>query len=128
MLDHISIPVADLERAAAFYDVVLETIGLVRRKQVPQGIGYGTEASAAPCFWLLERSARDLAQPGVGLHIAFHAPSRASVDLFHARAMQAGATDAGAPAPRPEYTQPFYGAFVRDLDGFKIEAVCRSNE
>jgi hypothetical protein len=26
---------------------------------------------------------------------------------------------------RPEYTMPFFGAFVLDLDGFKIEAVCR---
>jgi hypothetical protein len=27
---------------------------------------------------------------------------------------------------RPHYTMPFYGAFVLDPDGFKIEAVCRT--
>jgi catechol 2,3-dioxygenase-like lactoylglutathione lyase family enzyme len=128
MLDHISIPVADLERAAAFYDGVLQTIGLSRRKEVRDGIGYAAGTSAAPCFWLLKRSAQNLAQPGIGLHIAFQAQTRASVDRFHARAIEAGATDAGPPGPRPEYTQPFYGAFVRDLDGFKIEAVCRTLE
>jgi len=36
--------------------------------------------------------------------------------------------DAGAPGVRPEYTAPFYGAFVFELDGFKIEAVCRASE
>lgn len=128
MLDHISIPVADLDLAAAFYDAVLETIGLHRRKAVRGSVGYGSSTSAAPCFWILHRSSTHLAQPGVGLHIAFAAPSPASVDLFYARAMQSGASDAGPPGPRPEYTQPFYGAFVRDLDGFKIEAVCRIPE
>jgi catechol 2,3-dioxygenase-like lactoylglutathione lyase family enzyme len=124
MLDHISIPVADLERAAAFYDAVLAALELERRKQLPVGIGYGSASMAAPCFWILKRSAAH-AQPGVGMHIAFQAVTRASVDLFHARALQAGGSDAGAPGARPEYTQPFYGAFVRDLDGFKVEAVCR---
>lgn len=124
MLDHTSIPVADLARATRFYDPVLQALGLARTKEVPGAVGYGTSASAAPCFWLLS-GAVDVARPGVGLHIAFQAPSRASVDEFHARALTAGAKSAGAPGVRPEYTQPFYGAFVRDLDGFKVEAVCR---
>jgi predicted lactoylglutathione lyase len=52
----------------------------------------------------------------------------ALVDAFHAAALAAGGADAGAPGPRPEYTQPFYGAFVLDPDGFKIEAVCRQDQ
>jgi len=125
MLDHVSIPVSDLERAGAFYDAVLATIELRRCKQVPGGIGYGANPRAAPCFWILKRKDAHSAEPGVGLHLSFQAPTRASVAAFHAHALQAGGTDAGAPGLRPEYTAPFYGAFVRDLDGFKIEAVCR---
>ena len=34
----------------------------------------------------------------------------------------AGARDEGQPGPRPEYGEPYYGCFVRDLDGHKIEA------
>ena len=41
MLDHVSIPVSDLDRAAAFYDPVLETLGLRRRKQRTGAIGAG---------------------------------------------------------------------------------------
>jgi hypothetical protein len=29
----------------------------------------------------------------------------------------------GAPGPRPEYTAGYYAAFVRDLDGNKVEAM-----
>ena len=49
---------------------------------------------------------------------------RASVDAFHSTALRCGGKDAGEPGLRPQYTMPFYGAFVLDLDGFKIEAVC----
>jgi len=44
------------------------------------------------------------------------------VDAFHRAALNAGATDEGAPGPREEYGEPYYGCFVRDLDGHKIEA------
>lgn len=125
MVDHVSIPVADLERAAQFYDLVLATLGLGRRKERPGAIGYGPATRVAPVFWILARSGAPSARPGIGLHLSFQAPDRASVDAFHATALRAGAQDAGAPGARPQYTQPFYGAFVLDLDGFKIEAVYR---
>jgi catechol 2,3-dioxygenase-like lactoylglutathione lyase family enzyme len=128
VIDHVSIPVADLARAAAFYDAVLATLGLRRRKERPGAIGYGDDAHPAPIFWLLARAPEGGAKPGTGLHVSFMASDRASVDTFHAAALRAGAKDAGAPGLRPGYTMPFYGAFVLDPDGFKVEAVCRREE
>jgi len=128
LIDHISIPVADLSRAAAFYDAVLATLGLSRRKERPGAIGYGPETRAAPVFWILDRVRGGNANPGIGLHVSFEAPDRPSVAAFHAAALRHGGRDAGAPGLRPQYTMPFYGAFVFDLDGFKIEAVCRAPE
>jgi catechol 2,3-dioxygenase-like lactoylglutathione lyase family enzyme len=128
VIDHISIPVSDLNRAAAFYDPVLATLGLVRRKQRPGAIGYGPDTRAAPVFWILDRLAEGSATPGIGLHVSFEATDRPSVDAFHAAALRNGGKDAGAPGLRPQYTMPFYGAFALDLDGFKIEAVCRAPE
>lgn len=125
VLDHVSIPVGDLERAAAFYDAVLATLGLERRKERPAAIGYGPPARSAPVFWILSRQACNHAQSGTGLHISFQAPNRPSVDAFFDTAIRCGGRDAGRPGIRPQYTSPFYGAFVVDLDGFKIEAVCR---
>jgi catechol 2,3-dioxygenase-like lactoylglutathione lyase family enzyme len=125
LVDHVSLPVADLGRAAAFYDAVLATIRLRRRKERPGAIGYGPPTRAAPVFWILARKRAGAARAGVGLHVSFAAPDRASVDAFHGTALRAGGRDAGKPGLRPQYTRPFYGAFVVDLDGFKIEAVCR---
>jgi catechol 2,3-dioxygenase-like lactoylglutathione lyase family enzyme len=126
MIDHVSLPVADLERAATFYDAVLATLGYTRRKERAGAIGYGPPTRGAPIFWILTRKDEAGASPGLGLHVSFAAADRASVEAFHAAGLRAGGRDAGAPGLRPEYTMPFYGAFVFDLDGFKIEAVCRA--
>jgi catechol 2,3-dioxygenase-like lactoylglutathione lyase family enzyme len=128
LIDHISIPVKDLGRAAGFYDTVLATLGLRRRKERPGAIGYGPEDRPAPVFWILAGEEPSAARPGIGLHVSFEAPDRSSVVAFHATALRCGGKDAGAPGLRPQYTMPFYGAFVFDLDGFKIEAVCRAPE
>ena len=94
MLDHVSQGASDLARAAAFYDAALGALGYVR-----------------------------LFANGVGCHVAFAAPSREAVDAFHAAAIRMGATDEGAPGLRPHYGAGYYAAFVRDLDGYRVEAV-----
>ena len=126
MLDHVSIPVSDLERSASFYDSVLSTLGFQRRKERPGAIGYGPLARNAPIFWLLSKSDEGSAHAGIGLHVSFQALDRSIVDNFHKVGLQCGGVNAGDPGVRPEYTTPFYGAFLIDPDGFKIEAVCRS--
>ena len=128
MLDHVSIPVADIERAGRFYDEVLGAIGLHRRRERADAVAYGPLDRPAPVFWILARVADGGASAGLGLHVSFQAPDRASVDRFHEAALRCGGLDAGPPGLRPQYTMPFYGAFVIDLDGYKIEAVCRREE
>ena len=125
MIDHISIPVADYERAQAFYDAVLATLGYKRTKERPDATGYGFVDGYPPEFWIHRRAESGAAQSGIGLHISFRAKDRAAVHAFHETALRLGAKDAGAPGVRPHYTAGFYGGFVFDLDGFKIEAVTR---
>ena len=60
-----------------------------------------------------------------GAHIALLADSRAAVRGFYDAAMANGGRDDGAPGLRPQYIPTYYGAFVLDPDGNKIEAVCR---
>jgi catechol 2,3-dioxygenase-like lactoylglutathione lyase family enzyme len=64
------------------------------------------------------------ASVGNGVHVAFIAESRGQVDEFYRVALANGGSDAGPPGLRPEYDANYYGAFVRDPDGNKIEAVC----
>lgn len=125
MLDHISIPVRDFARAAKFYDAVLATIGLKRTKEREGAIGYGTKPGWPPEFWILAQTEPAAARSGIGLHISFRVKSRDEVHAFHETALREGGKDAGAPGVRPHYTAGFYGGFVHDLEGFKIEAVVR---
>ncbi len=119
ILSHVSVGVSDMARASTFYDVVLGTIGAKRMIEHSEAIAYGREY---PEFWINTPLDERPASVGNGSHFAFFAHSKAEVDAFHAAAIAAGATDDGAPGPRPEYGDPFYGCYVRDLDGNKIEA------
>jgi hypothetical protein len=64
--------------------------------------------------------------PIAGAHLCFRAPSRAAVDAFHAAALAAGGRDHGLPGLRPHYHADYYGAFVLDPDGHRLEAVCHA--
>lgn len=123
MLDHLSIGVSDLARAAAFYDAVLLTLGYVQLFANARGVGYGTPGAKDEAFAILAAGA-DARPPGTGCHIALSAASREAVDAFHAKALHMGASDEGAPGLRPHYGAGYYAAFVRDLDGYRLEAVC----
>ena len=121
MLHHVSVGVADVTRAASFYDSVLGALGYKRVMEfMPYAVAYGV---TAPAFWVQLPHDQKAASSGNGTHIGFTANNRKAVHAFHEAALAAGGTDAGAPGPRPEYTPNYYGAFVRDLDGNKIEAV-----
>ena len=119
MIDHVSVGVRDLVRAAAFYEPVLAVLGMSKLREWPDAaVGYG---KAYPEFWINARPERK--QPDDGLHICLRAPSVQAVDAFHATALQAGGTCDGAPGLRPEYNDRYYAAFVVDPDGNKLEAV-----
>ena len=124
MIDHLSIGVRRLAGAKQFYDAALAPLGGRCLSEDKSSLGYGSEGAV---FWLYAVDNPVPADGRAGLHLCFRAPTRQSVDAFHAAALAAGGADAGAPGPRPEYTQPFYGAFVLDPDGFKVEAVCRQD-
>ena len=121
MLGHLSFGVHDLARAAAFYDAVLAPLGFVRVWSHDRAAGFGPQGGGDKLA--LFAKPNQVVPPGPGFHLAFDAPSRAAVDAFHAAAIAAGGTDAGAPGPRPQYGPTYYAAFVIDPDGYKIEAV-----
>jgi catechol 2,3-dioxygenase-like lactoylglutathione lyase family enzyme len=121
VLGHLSFGVADLDKAAAFYDGVLAALGYVRVWNNSDGVGYG-EPGQNDKLALFARPG-EASPPGAGFHLAFDAPSRAAVDAFHAAALRLGGRDEGAPGARPHYGANYYAAFVTDPDGHKLEAV-----
>lgn len=120
MLDHVSVGVADLERAARFYEAALAPLGLtkliVRRATVGFGKGY-------PEFWVNLRPGMKRVSPDSGMHICLRAKTTNEVEAFYAAALGAGGTDDGPPAVRPHDRVKYFAAFVADPDGNRIEAV-----
>ena len=120
MIGHLSFGVADLARAARFYDAALAALGFVRVWTNPDGVGYGLPGGGDKLALFARTGA---AAPGAGFHLAFDATSPEAGDRFHAAAIAAGGTDDGAPGLRPHYGSTYYAAFVVDPDGYKLEAV-----
>ena len=122
MLDHVSLGVSDLARSRRFYDAVLRPLGLVRTLDFEErGSDYGTAAGQIGVEFTI--TAESGIAPAVGMHICFRARDREAVDDFYRIALAQGGRDDGAPGLRPLYHHNYYGAFVLDPDGHRIEAV-----
>ena len=129
MIDHLSLPVSDVDATARAYSLALAPVGysVIRRftreqiPQLPYALTVGLGAHQKPDLWL---------RPAVGPidynHVAILAASRGEVDAFHAAALAAGMKDDGGPGPRQHYHPNYYGAFVRDADGHSLEVVCHA--
>ena len=118
-LSHISVGTNQFEKAVEFYDAVLATIGCKRIFAHPFAQAYG---KMYPEFWVQAPYDEQPATVGNGSHFAFFANSKAEVHSFYDVGLKYGARDDGPPGPRPMYGAPYYGCFLRDLDGNKIEA------
>ena len=119
IMHHISIGTNDFDRAMAFYDQVMPAIGAKRVFEFPGAVAYGKEF---PELWVQTPIDGATASCGNGSHFAFIAPSRDAVQAFYDAALAAGGTSDGEPGPRPDYGPDYFGCFVRDPDGHKIEA------
>ncbi|WP_315745195.1 MULTISPECIES: VOC family protein [unclassified Bradyrhizobium] len=118
MYDHVGLRVNDLEASVRFYTSVLAPLGHVLCSKDETSAGFGPKG--APALWLhLTRAERH-----GGAHVAFRAPDHAAVSKFHSEGLKAGGADNGTAGPRPDYSPTYYAAFLIDLDGNNIEAVC----
>jgi catechol 2,3-dioxygenase-like lactoylglutathione lyase family enzyme len=126
MLDHLGVTVSDFKKARAFYDQALAPLGIAVAMEVtPEQTGgsahAGYGAGGKPDFWIGTGG-----PASQGVHVAFTAKDRPTVDAFYAAAIAAGGRDNGAPGIREHYHPNYYGAFVLDPDGNNIEAVCHA--
>lgn len=122
IMSHTSIGVRDYQRSKAFYEAVLATIGakVIMEVAEVQAVAFG---KYFPEFWVQSPHDGNAPSVGNGTHFGFLAPSNEAVDAFWNKAIELGATPDGAPGPRPHYGEAYYGCFLRDPDGHKIEAM-----
>ena len=121
MLNHVSIGVRDIARAKSFYDAALKPLGYTCLSTGDESLGYGKDGVE---LWIGLTKKPVPADQASGLHFCFDAPSRKSVDAFHAAALKSGGKDNGKPGLRADYGANYYAAFAVDPDGYRIEAYC----
>jgi catechol 2,3-dioxygenase-like lactoylglutathione lyase family enzyme len=125
MIDHLSIGVRDVATAKRFYDAALKPLGYRCLSEGAGSLGYGEDAVQ---LWIGAAERPVPPDDKSGLHVCFGAPTRQSVDAFHAAALAAGGRDNGKPGLRSDYGANYYAAFVVDPDGYRIEAYCSRAE
>jgi catechol 2,3-dioxygenase-like lactoylglutathione lyase family enzyme len=110
LLDHVHLRVRDVDASRRFYAAALEPLGL------------GITGEGEGWFSADELFVSGDGEPTSGLHIAFQARDRETVERFHAAALAGGGRDNGSPGER-EYHPGYYAAYVLDPDGTNVEAV-----
>jgi catechol 2,3-dioxygenase-like lactoylglutathione lyase family enzyme len=123
MLNHISIGVRDIKASRRFYDAALKPLGYTCLSESDGSLGYGAKSAE---FWLYKSTHPVAANEKSGLHFCFTAPTKKSVDGFHAGALEKGGKDNGKPGLREDYGEGYYAAFVVDPDGYRLEAYFES--
>lgn len=118
-ISHVSLGTNDFPRARAFYVQVLATLGCKVIMEHPDAVALG---KAHPEFWIAAPFDGKAATVGNGVHVGFMAASKAEVEAFFNAAIAAGGTPDGDPGHRHDYGEPYFGCFIRDPDGNKIEA------
>lgn len=125
MFSHITIGTNNIHQAQNFYGPVLKTLGHSCFSSSSSFLAYGKLAGAQ--IWLIRPFDGKEATIGNGNHIALIAIDRQSVDNFHATALELGGTNEGSPGLRMHYHKGYYGAYIRDPEGNKLQAVCHKN-
>ena len=121
MIGYVTLGTQDLDRARGFYDALLAEIGAGRAMEFPNGTVWGT-GPGNPMLMACKPFDGNAATVGNGTMVAFAVGSPEQVQKLHAKAMELGGKDEGAPGPRGN--SGFYAAYFRDLDGNKLNAFC----
>jgi catechol 2,3-dioxygenase-like lactoylglutathione lyase family enzyme len=120
MIGYVTLGTNDLPRAMAFYDALLNPLGITRIMAFDRGHAWGV-AMDKPALGVMTPFNGQPATAGNGTMVALVLDSRDKVAAAHARALALGGTDEGAPGPRGE---GFYAGYCRDLDGNKLNFFC----
>ncbi len=120
MIGYVTLGTNDIDRAAGFYDALLGELGASRMMENDRFIAWSTGA-ASPAVSVIKPYDEKEATIGNGVMVALVVDSPETVDKMHAKALELGAVDEGAPGER---APGMYFAYFRDLDGNKLNFFC----
>lgn len=126
MFSHVTLGTNDWDKAKPFWNAVMSALDIPVLFSTENGAAFG--ALNGPKVFVGPAYDGMTATNGNGTHVAFLATSRNVVDDFYNAALETGGTDEGPPGLRTHYHPNYYGAYVRDPDGNKLQAVCHSSK
>ena len=124
MIGYVTLGTNDLQKAVAFYDVLLAEVGAARFMQEETFVAWAVAADQ-PALSVCKPYDGNAATVGNGNMVALLVDSTDKVDAVYAKAIELGGTDEGPPGKRMD---GFYAAYFRDLDGNKLNAFCTRTE
>jgi len=120
MIGYITLGTNDMQRAAAFYDVLLGMFAAKRTMEMETFIAWG-DSPTTTMLSVIKPYDKQAATIGNGVMVAFACDSKAKVDAVYKKALELGAKDEGPAGPRGDN---FYAGYFRDLDGNKLNVFC----
>lgn len=131
MFSHITVGSNNLAKAEKFYNALLLPLNLKQRHVNPDGgplsLCWVSAVTPLPRFYVYTPLDGAIARSGNGAMVAFLASSSDIVNKAYAAAIKAGGSCAGAPGPRTQYGDGYYGAYLHDTDGNKIHVAFRGD-
>ncbi len=121
MIGYVTLGTNDIDRAAEFYDALLQEIGASRMMESEKFVAWAV-APGQPALSVTKPFDGKAASVGNGVMVALAVNNRDKVDALYQKAIDLGGSDEGAPGPRGD--SGFYAAYFRDLDGNKLNAFC----
>ena len=118
MIGYVTLGTNKYDEAAAFYDELLGLLGAGRMLDGDNFIAWST-GPGSPAISIIKPADGNAATVGNGVMVAIVVDSKEKVDALHAKALELGGSDAGAPGQRGD---TFYAGYFRDLDGNKLNA------
>ena len=118
MIGYVTLGTNNFDDAARFYDELLGSIGAGRFMESDKFIAWAT-SPGSPAISITKPYDGKEATVGNGMMVAIVVDSKDKVDALHAKAMELGGADEGAPGQRWDN---FYAGYFRDLDGNKLNA------
>ncbi|GAB4116422.1 MAG: VOC family protein [Wenzhouxiangellaceae bacterium] len=122
MIGYVTLGTNDLPRAVAFYDELLSLLGGSRMMQDDSFVAWSGATEEAAGMAVIKPFDGNPATVGNGTMVALAAATPEQCNAVHAKALELGGSDEGAPGPRD--MPGFYAGYFRDLDGNKLNVFC----
>jgi Predicted lactoylglutathione lyase len=124
MIGYVTVGTDDLPAATAFFDELFRVLDVPRCLEKPGRYVAWSRGPEQPALAVTVPWNKREATPGNGTMVALAVKTKEEVAALHAKALELGGVDEGAPCYSADEDMGVYAAYFRDLDGNTFNAFC----